>query len=228
MKKMKILIIEDEPSIADNLEYALSTEGFEAITVHTGQEGLNTLESNDFELIILDIGLPDINGFDICKNIRKKSEIPIIFLTARDAEVDRIVGLEIGGDDYVTKPFSPREVTARVRAILRRVSKSQSSTTRANPDIKFQIFEEECQILYYGNVLSLTQYEYKILKLMIEMPGKVFSRKELMEKIWDAPEMTMTRSVDTHIKTLRGKLKAIAPDESPIVTKRGFGYKIIL
>ena len=231
MNKIKILIIEDEPSISENLEYALSTEGFETVTVHTCGDGLTTLKTANFALIILDIGLPDMNGFDVCKEIRKVSEVPIIFLTARDSEVDRVVGLEMGADDYVTKPFSPRELTARVRAILRRTGDTRSSISpipAKNADVKFAVSADKCEITYYGTVLPLTNYEYEILKLMLESPGKVFSRQDLMKQIWDSPEMSMKRTVDTHIKQIRSKLQKVRQDASHIVTKHGFGYQLIL
>jgi len=235
MEKFKILIVEDEPSISDNLEYALSTEGFESVTAHTGTAGLNFLKSanfanskeGNFSLVILDIGLPDMNGFDVCKEIRKKSDIPIIFLTARDSEIDRVVGLEMGGDDYVTKPFSPRELTARVRAILRRTVDTGSNLTAIsakNATAKFAIIHEERTIKYYGEPLNLSHYEYEILALMINSPGILFSRADLMNKIWNTPEMSMDRTVDTHIKTIRAKLFKIKRDVNPIITKRGFGY----
>ena len=231
MNKIKILIIEDEPSISDNLEYALKTEGFDAVTVHTGGDGLTALTSANFALIILDIGLPDMNGFDVCKEIRRLSEVPIIFLTARDSEIDRVVGLEMGGDDYVTKPFSPRELTARVRAILRRTGDTRSSISpipAKNADAKFALDTTKHEISYCGSALPLTHYEYEILKVMLESAGKVFSRQELMKQIWDSPEMSMERTVDTHIKQIRSKLQSVRDDANHIVTKRGFGYQLIL
>jgi two-component system catabolic regulation response regulator CreB len=238
MKKLNILIIEDEPSISDNLEYALSTEGFETVTFHTGKEGVNYLRSANYAksetapaLVILDIGLPDMNGFDVCKEIRRESNIPIIFLTARDSEIDRVVGLEMGGDDYVTKPFSPRELTARVRAILRRTGDTGSNFSALpakDADAKFALIPEERNIKYYGETLQLSHYEYEILALMIKSPGILFSRADFMNKIWDTPEMSMDRTVDTHIKTIRAKLYKIKSNENPIVTKRGFGYLLEL
>ena len=225
MTKTKILIIEDEPSISDNIEYALNTEGFDPVSAPTGTEGLKLLESDGFSLIILDVGLPDLNGFDICKEIRKASDIPIIFLTARDSEVDRVVGLEMGGDDYVTKPFSPRELTARVRAVLRRTN-GKRETLQDSDNAKFAIFPDKRKINYYGKELALSHYEYEILALMINNSGKVFSREKLMKEIWDTPEMSMDRTVDTHIKTIRAKLNKIKPLENPIVTHRGFGYSL--
>jgi len=236
MEKLKILIIEDEPSISDNLEYALTTEGFECITAHTGMDGLKLLGFANQDigpvpvaLIILDIGLPDMNGFDVCKEIRRESDIPIIFLTARDSEIDRVVGLEMGGDDYVTKPFSPRELTARVRAILRRTDAGKLFTPKKDnanksKNAKFAVDTAKRIIFYYSFPLALSHYEYEILILMINSPNKVFSRRELMQKIWNSPEMSMDRTVDTHIKTIRAKLYKVKSDQAPIITRRGFGY----
>ncbi len=223
---LKILIIEDEPSISDNIEYALKTEGFIPVCAATGAEGMKKLSSGDFALIILDIGLPDANGFDLCREIRKLSEIPIIFLTARDAEIDRIVGLEIGGDDYLAKPFSPRELTARIRAVLRRTTRQVKPLMPEdeNDNPAFSVNTDKKEICYYGKAIKLSHYEYEILVLLIANPGKIYSRSVLMNMIWEAPEMSMERTVDTHIKTIRAKLNVIKPDESPIVTHRGFGY----
>ena len=225
MKKNIILVIEDEPSISDNIEYALKTENFSPVCVDTGGKGLEEISNNEFALIILDVGLPDVNGFDLCRDIRKISDIPIIFLTARDAEIDRIVGLEIGADDYVTKPFSPRELTARIRAVLRRsrvgdAKKATQSHETAIIDVNTEIKE----IRYRGEALSLSHYEYEVLLLLTTHPGKVFSRYEIMKEIWESPEMSMERTIDTHIKTIRRKMKSIQPNESPILTNRGAGY----
>ncbi len=226
--KQKILIIEDEPAIVDNISYALKTEGFETIWCGTGNEAIKALESNEITLIILDIGLPDVNGFELCKQIRLNSSVPIIFLTARTDEVDRIVGLEIGGDDYVVKPFSPRELTARVKAILRRL-KSEDTSAKENPSEEskpFVIDEERMCIRYFGKQLDLSRYEYRILQTFIENPGRVFSREQLMDIAWDEPDISFDRTVDAHIKNLRNKLRAIHPDFEPIVTRRGFGYSL--
>ena len=221
--KPKILIIEDEPTITDTIQYALETEGFETMCLGTGGEALPLLDRDSIDLIILDIGLPDMNGMELCKEIRKKHTIPIIFLTARADEVDRVVGLEIGGDDYVTKPFSPRELTARVKAVLRRIHQAPSSTL-ISPT--FHIDEEKHQISFFGVPLELSRYEYNLLSVLIHRPGRVYSRDQLMEMAWDEPDSSMDRTVDAHIKNIRGKLKAIELDTDPIVTHRGVGYSL--
>jgi two-component system catabolic regulation response regulator CreB len=225
-----ILLIEDEPAIADSLTYALTSEGFQCEWKVTGSEGLAFIESGACDLVLLDVGLPDINGFDLCKSIRAKFDVPIIFLTARSDEIDRVVGLEIGGDDYVSKPFSPREVAARVRAVLRRFQKAaspapQPQTEPEVPQTGFYIDEARHAIFYRGERLTLSRYEFRLLKILVERPGWVFSREQLMEMAWDAPEASMDRTVDAHIKLLRSKLRAIHPDD-PIVTHRGVGYSL--
>lgn len=222
--KPTILIVEDEPAIVDTIQYALETEGFETCWVSAGLEALSRLETESIHLIILDIGLPDINGLELCKQIRASCAVPVIFLTARADEIDRVVGLEIGADDYVIKPFSPRELTARVKAVLRR-------TQAAPPDSKhassaFQVDEVKCRISYYDTVLELSRYEYKILKLFIRRPGQVFSRTHLMERVWDEPETSLDRTVDAHIKNIRSKLKVVKPGLDPIITHRGLGYAL--
>lgn len=223
-----ILIIEDEPSIADNILYALETEGFSAIWSKTGNEGFSQFKNSDTDLIVLDVGLPDINGFDLCKKIRTESDVPIIFLTARGDEIDRVVGLEIGADDYMVKPFSPRELTARIKANLRRVKASYSTNNEIlnSEDDVFKIDKEKRLINFYNKELHLSRYEFKILEALISHPGRVYSREDLMNIAWDEPELSNDRTVDTHIKTIRNKLKEINSTIDPIETRRGFGYAL--
>lgn len=225
-----ILLIEDEPAIADTVIYALKTEGYTPLWCATGQAGLAAFQAQTPALVILDIGLPDANGFDLCRTLRQQASVPVIFLTARAEEIDRIVGLEIGADDYVVKPFSPRELTARVRAVLRRTATTEPtpiSTSAAPPAATgFSIDEAACRISYYGETLALSRYEYRLLRLLILHPQRVYSREELLQQVWDAPEHSLDRTVDTHIKTLRAKLRAIHPATNPIKTQRGFGYSL--
>ncbi len=221
--KPKILIVEDEPAIVDNVQYALETDGFETVWLSSGLEVIPLLSKENISLIILDIGLPDIDGLELCKEIRKKHTIPIIFLTARTDEIDRVVGLEIGADDYVVKPFSPRELSARIKAVLRR---TKSSNPPPSAPQAFKVDESKCQISYFGKVLELSRYEYKLLKIFIRRPGYVFSRDQLMDFVWDDPTASLDRTVDAHIKNLRSKLKAIRPDIEPIITHRGLGYSL--
>jgi two-component system catabolic regulation response regulator CreB len=222
--KERILVFEDEPAIAENLLYALETEGFAARRVATAQEGLALLARERFDLVVLDVGLPDMSGFDVCRTIRAASAIPIFFLTARSEEVDRIVGLEIGGDDYIVKPFSPREVTARVKALFRRLAAAgpAPSGTRG----PFTIDEPRRRILFRGRDLDLSRYEFGVLKALLEHPGVVLSRAQLMERVWEEPDMSLERTVDSHVKAIRAKIRAIDAARDWIETHRGFGYSI--
>ncbi len=220
-----ILLIEDESSIADMVLYALRSEGFEAQWKCLGREGVSWLQANpQTALVVLDIGLPDGNGFEFCKEIRRFSEVPIIFLTARNDEVDRIVGLEIGADDYMGKPFSPRELTARIKVILKR---SQSTTVKSSTEIsRFEIDQDRYRIRFHEVWLELTKYEFQILKTLLQQPGRVYSREQIMDQAWQQPEESLERVVDTHIKKLRVKLRQVRSDEEPIQTHRGIGYSI--
>ncbi|MGR9099670.1 MAG: two-component system response regulator CreB [Gammaproteobacteria bacterium] len=223
MTKPRILLLEDEAAIADNVVYALETEGFEVVWKRLGREGLEHHAQNPVDLLILDVGLPDVNGFEVCKSIRRRSEVPVIFLTARSGEIDRVVGLEIGGDDYVAKPFSPRELTARVKAVLKR---SRPAAGRRETDgCDFVVDGGKAAISYLGVRLELTRYEYLILKTLLHRPEQVYSRSQLMDLVWDDPDASFDRAVDTHIKTLRAKLSRIG-DRDPIKTHRGLGYSI--
>lgn len=222
---MKILCVEDEAAIADTVIYALQTEGFEVRWVQLGEAALQALKAEpDIALVILDVGLADVSGFDVCKQIRGFSDVPIIFLTARNEEVDRIVGLEIGADDYVSKPFSPRELAARVKVILKR-GRREVNNDKSTCD--FIINREKAVILFYGQSLQLTRYEYLILGYLLSRVERVFSREQIMRAVWQSPESSLDRVVDTHIKSLRAKLRAVNPDVNPIRTHRGLGYSII-
>lgn len=221
--KKIILVVEDETSIADSLIYILNKEGFVATHARTLSEARQIMESQSVSALILDVGLPDGSGFEFCKEIRKKSETPILFLTARHEEIDKIVGLEIGADDYVTKPFSPREVVARLNAILRRTEKSEK--TKSDNEEQFFVDKNKLKILYKGQSLELSRYEFGILEMLLERRGQVFSRQQIMMRVWESPDMSLERTVDTHIKTLRSKLNLISEDEI-LITHRGIGYSV--
>lgn len=224
-----ILIVEDEPSIADSLIFVLQAEGFSVEWKTLAQEALQYLRETSAHLVILDVGLPDISGFEACKQLRKFSEVPVIFLTARGHEVDRVVGLEIGADDYVVKPFSPREVVARVKAILKRVPPVGTppvalSVQASASASEFHVDKERLQIAYREQPLQLTRVEYKLLLTLVEHPQRVFSRDQLLTAIGATADAGYDRSIDTHIKTLRAKLRQCYPELEPIQTQRGFGY----
>lgn len=220
----KVLLFEDENNIAENLKYALKTEGIVCEHARTAQDGLLKFKSGAFDIIILDVGLPDKSGFDVCKEIRAESKIPVFFLTARADEVDKILGLELGADDYITKPFSPREVTARIRAFFRRYG-ANSEAHEPKKIKNFEILEDRFQIRFHNVDLELRRYEFGILKFLLEHPGRVYSRMQIMDKVWQDPDMSLERTIDTHIKVIRSKLKKIS-DEEIIQTHRGVGYSV--
>ncbi|MES2104343.1 MAG: two-component system response regulator CreB [Pseudomonadota bacterium] len=231
-----VLLVEDEVAIADTIVYALTSEGFAVHHCALGRDALSSIPLRQPDLILLDIGLPDTNGFDLCRQLRDITVAPIIFLTARNHEIDRVAGLEMGADDYVIKPFSPRELTARVRVVLRRTARQPSVAPQAvsSPELAssgkkmgaFELDADSMRISYAGKALDLTRYEYLLLKEMLGRPQAILSRAQLMEKIWHDALDSTDRTVDTHIKTLRAKLRDAAPQLDPIRTHRGLGYSI--
>jgi two-component system catabolic regulation response regulator CreB len=224
-----ILIAEDEPAIADTVAYALRAEGLAVEHVMLGSVVAPRVKAGGIDLVVLDVGLPDVTGFDVCRALRAFSDVPVIFLTARAAELDRVLGLELGADDYVVKPFSPRELVARVRARLRR--RDQATQSRWQCIGAFDLDRDGLRVRYRGHLLDLTRYEYGVLAALLARPGAVLSRTQLMDRVWaDALEST-DRTVDTHIKTLRAKLRAATGDagdagDGPIRTHRGLGYSL--
>ena len=220
---LHILIIEDEPAIAETLIYAFKEAGITTSHELLGGNAMPQIKQQAFDFVILDVGLPDMTGFDVCKLIRAESNIPILFLTARNHEIDRIVGLELGADDYVTKPFSPREVVARVKVILRRSELKQNSPHKNE---QFTVDELANRIQYRGQLLELTRYEFLLLKTLIQQPQRVFTRNQLMDIVWVNAENTLERTVDAHIKTLRAKLRVVDTQTEAIITHRGMGYSL--
>ena len=222
----RILLLEDEQAIADTLLFSLQRDGFDVQHVQLAHEALIAFSAQPPDLAILDVGVPDGNGFDVCRAIRKTSDLPIVFLTARAEEIDRVLGLELGADDYVTKPFSPREVCARVKAILRR-----SRGGNAAPQVEakapvLQLDEAVQRISCGGQWLALTRYEYQLLATLLKRPQRIFSRGELMDLVWgDAPD-TADRTVDAHVKLLRAKLREAGANPNLIQTHRHMGYSL--
>jgi two-component system catabolic regulation response regulator CreB len=223
----QILIVEDEPAIADTLVYALQAEGFGVSWVSLAGEALALHERPPADLLIIDVGLPDMSGFEACKRLRRFSDAPVVFLTARSAEVDRIVGLEIGADDYVTKPFSPREVAARVKAILKRAAPRDEPRGAASRERgPFRIDLARYQVHYHDRPLTLTRHEFRLLQTLLDQPERVFSREQLLQAAGVAAGAGYERTIDSHIKSLRAKLRQVAPDAEPITTHRGLGYSL--
>ncbi|AWV02047.1 two-component system response regulator CreB [Burkholderia sp. JP2-270] len=234
MNQPKILIVEDETAIADTIVYALGTDGMQTVHCTLGQAALDHLRESRFDLVVLDVGLPDLSGFEVCRRLRTFTDVPVIFLTARHDEIDRIVGLEIGADDYVVKPFSPRELAARVRVILRRFHRAAAPQTAPAPaDAQaattapgFVLDTDGARVSWLGHALDLTRYEFGLLALLVRHPGRIYSREQLMDLVWHEALDSADRTVDTHVKTLRAKLRAIDPERDPIRTHRGMGYSL--
>ncbi|MEO4047063.1 two-component system response regulator CreB [Pseudomonas sp. CAU 1711] len=220
-----ILIVEDEAAIADTLVFALQAEGFATTWLQLGEAALQLQRGSPADLLILDVGLPDISGFEVCKRLRRFSEVPVLFLTARDAEIDRVVGLEIGADDYVVKPFSPREVAARVKAILKRLL-PRGEAPPASDGGPFRLDLARARIDYHGQALSLTRHEFRLLQTLLGQPERVFSREQLLDALGVASDAGYERNIDSHIKSLRAKLRQVAPAAEPIQTHRGLGYSL--
>lgn len=229
-----VLLIEDEAGIADAVLYALRQEGFEATHCLLGQTGLERLAAGGIDLVVLDVGLPDRSGFEVCRELRRNSEVPVIFLTARAGEIDRVVGLELGADDYMVKPFSPRELIARIRARLRRsllreTPQHPEETADTSEWKHCGAFEHDIaghRIRYGGQALALTRYEYGVLRTLLARPGAIFTRAQLMDAVWSDVADSVDRTVDAHVKTLRAKLHAIRADADPLCTHRGIGYSL--
>jgi two-component system, OmpR family, catabolic regulation response regulator CreB len=225
LAKPAILIVEDEPGIADTLQFALRKEGFDTHWCETAEAALQSLQSRQPALIVLDVGLPDMNGFDLFRKLRPLTEAAVIFLTARSDEIDRVVGLELGADDYISKPFLPRELVARVRSVLRRTTPKAAPEPTTQP-VAFEVDDGRRQIRYYGQLLELSRYEFGLLKTLVSSPGHVFSRETLLNLVWNDHGASLDRTVDAHVKTLRAKLRQVTADLDPIRTSRGAGYAL--
>ncbi len=223
----RILIVDDEPPIVDMLAYNLQRANYEVIIARDGQEALDTARQEEPDLIILDLMLPRLDGLEVCRALRKERDVPIIMLTARDGEVDRVVGLELGADDYVVKPFSVRELMARVKSVLRR------ATPRAEQpavDVKragaLTVDGARHEARWRDIELKLTALEFDLLYTMVRHAGQVLTREQLLEQVWGYDYYGDLRAVDAAIKRLRGKLRQAAPEAEVIVTVRGVGYKL--
>jgi DNA-binding response OmpR family regulator len=223
----RILVVDDTEAILDAVTDALAAEGFEVQGVSDGNVALETAQAEPFDLVILDLMLPGLSGTEICRRLRAESPVPIIMLTARDAEADRVLGLEIGADDYITKPFSEVELLSRVRAILRRreLDRSGEPTARQLGGLSIDIVKHE--VAADGRPISLTPSEYNLLALLAGKPGQVFSRREIMQHLWQSSYVGDERACDAHISTLRGKIERDPPHPERIITVPGFGYKLI-
>jgi two-component system, OmpR family, response regulator RegX3 len=227
----RILIADDEPSVRDSVGYALRQEGFDVTLAVDGDDAEQKI-GNDvpaFDLLILDIMMPGRSGLDLCRDVRNRSPVPIILLTAKDAEVDKVVGLEVGADDYVTKPFSVRELLGRVRAQLRRRELDRSSVTGETATIEagaVRIDLARHLVTVRGEPVNLTRSEFQVLRLLAGRPGQVFSRQEIMEELWQSEFRGDVRACDVHISNLRQKIERDPQEPELVLTVRGVGYKL--
>jgi two-component system response regulator VicR len=224
---LKILVVDDEPNIVDILEENLSREGYTILKAYEGATALQIAMDEQPDLILLDCMLPRIDGFEVCKRIRQKSSVPIIMLTAKSEEIDKVLGLELGADDYITKPFSVREVLARVRALFRRVQYSENEQIDSDQVLIFgdlEIDQAGYQVTYKGNPVELTLREFELVRFLARHEGQVFSREELLEKVWGYEYYGDVRTVDVTVRRTREKLEPDQNHYQYLLTKRGVGY----
>ncbi len=218
---MNILVVEDDPGICDVVEYALKKDGNTVRMCQRGREAVTLARESPSDLILLDVGLPDIDGFEVCRLIRTFSEVPVIFLTSRGDEINRVVGLEIGGDDYVVKPFSTRELMARIKAVRRRYDTGQSAPTKILRYGPIEIDPEKFRVAHNRREVSLTRQEFKLLEFLVKHPGRVFTREQVLDGAWGDGGLVTDRTIDVHVKTLRKKFGGL----EFIETVRGVGYR---
>ena len=228
-RRHRVLVVEDEPALAESVKYALEIEGFDVLVAETGVAGLESARVNQPDLVLLDLMLPGMSGLDVCRQIRTSSDVPIIMLTAKDAESDKVAGLELGADDYMTKPFSMRELTARVRAQLRRATKSgalsESNEVLRGGSIELDLDAHETRV--DGNPVELRPKEFELLESLMRRKNRLAARHTLIDEVWGSIYFGDTKTLDVHIKRLRQKLERDPSAPSQIVTVRGLGYKFV-
>jgi two-component system, OmpR family, response regulator RegX3 len=221
----RVLVVEDEESFSDALSYMLRREGYEVEVAATGPEALQTFERTGADLVLLDLMLPGLSGTEVCRELRTRSHVPIIMVTARDSEVDKVVGLELGADDYVTKPFSSRELVARIRAVLRRGAEPEElmlNVVEAGP-VRMDV--ERHVVTVDGNQVALPLKEFDLLELLLRNAGRVLTRGQLIDRVWGADYVGDTKTLDVHVKRLRAKIEPDPASPKYLVTVRGLGYK---
>ncbi|HEY7176082.1 MAG TPA: response regulator transcription factor [Micromonosporaceae bacterium] len=222
----RVLVVEDEDSFSDALSYMLRKEGFEVSVAVTGPQALTEFDRTGADIVLLDLNLPEMSGTDVCRNLRTRSHVPIIMVTARDAEIDKVVGLEIGADDYVTKPYSPRELVARIRAVLRRnaaeVVEAAAPTLSAGP-VRMDV--ERHVVSVGGETVPLPLKEFELLELLLRNAGRVLTRGQLIDRVWGADYVGDTKTLDVHVKRLRSKIEPEPSAPRYLITVRGLGYK---
>jgi two-component system, OmpR family, response regulator RegX3 len=223
----RVLVVEDEESFSDALSYMLRKEGFEVSVAETGPQALTEFDRSGADIVLLDLMLPEMSGTAVCRQLRQRSPVPIIMVTARDSEIDKVVGLEIGADDYVTKPYSPRELVARIRAVLRRNAK-ETATEAAPPTLSagpVRMDVDRHVVTVSGSAVQLPLKEFELLELLLRNAGRVLTRGQLIDRVWGADYVGDTKTLDVHIKRLRSKIEPEPPTPRHIVTVRGLGYK---
>ena len=223
----RILVVDDEPAIADAVSYALRASGFEVDIFGDGESALEAARSHGYDVLLLDVRLPGLSGIEICRRLRSENDVPILILTAMDAEVDRVLGLEAGADDYVTKPFSVAELVSRVRAILRRreLDRASGGGIRRVGSLELDVNRHEVRI--DGRTIRLTPSEFRLLAFLAQEPERVYTRREIMQHLWDSTYVGDQRACDIHVSNLRRKIEDTAGRPQRLVTVRGVGYKLL-
>ena len=221
----RVLVVEDEESYSDALEYMLRREGFEVSLAATGPDALTEFDRNGADIVLLDLMLPGLPGTEVCRQIRARSSVPVIMVSAKDSEIDKVVGLELGADDYVTKPYSPRELVARIRAVLRRGADSEPETAalEAGP-VRMDV--ERHLVTVRGEDVRLPLKEFELLEMFLRNPGRVLTRAQLIDRVWGSDYVGDTKTLDVHMKRLRAKVEADPSTPSYLITVRGLGYKL--
>ena len=223
----RVLVVEDEESFSDALSYMLRKEGFEVSVAATGTSALTEFDRSGADIVLLDLMLPEMSGTEVCRQLRSRSHVPIIMVTARDSEIDKVVGLEIGADDYVTKPYSPRELVARIRAVLRRQlggdTGEQSPPTLAAGPVRMDV--DRHVVTVSGSAVPLPLKEFELLEMLLRNAGRVLTRGQLIDRVWGADYVGDTKTLDVHVKRLRSKIEPEPSNPRYIVTVRGLGYK---
>jgi two-component system response regulator RegX3 len=221
----RVLVVEDEESFSDALSFMLRREGYEVEIAPTGTEALSTFDRNGADLVLLDLMLPGLSGTEVCRELRARSHVPIIMVTARDSEIDKVVGLELGADDYVTKPFSSRELVARIRAVLRRGAEPEELITGVVEAGPVRMDVERHVVTVDGTQVSLPLKEFDLLELLLRNAGRVLTRGQLIDRVWGADYVGDTKTLDVHVKRLRSKIEPDPANPKYLVTVRGLGYK---
>jgi two-component system response regulator RegX3 len=221
----RVLVVEDEESFSEPLSYMLRREGFEVAVAATGPDALSEFNRSGADLVLLDLMLPGLSGTEVCRTLRQRSNVPVIMLTARDAEIDKVVGLELGADDYVTKPFSSRELVARIRAVLRRRGEPEDLTPTALEAGPVRMDVDRHVVTVNGGQVPMPLKEFDLLELLLRNAGRVLTRGQLIDRVWGADYVGDTKTLDVHVKRLRAKIEPDPSNPRFLVTVRGLGYK---